>query len=229
MRLRAPRCQGAERDRIAQRLGWRDCVLPGPTRRPAHGVYGAGLQLQSQCRAPVIAMSRVRPQAHSARAVQRYADDSIEIRHVAMPTQLRADAIFGNHCMVELPGRNATPLGNPFAKRKEERWDRARGQQFVVAKIVASTKARDAPLRGPLFIVCLFEGQSPNRFEQRPFLGSTEKILSVDEALWQNVFEQLCLGHRPTYNGLGAVKAGYSRAVCMPGSRGYVTCSPQLL
>lgn len=84
-------------------------MLPIPARLFLKPVDRAGRELESdRFLAP---RRRITPEPHAARGEQRYPYHPLELRHVAMPAELRPGPVFGNQRVRELVGEAAGPGG----------------------------------------------------------------------------------------------------------------------
>jgi len=91
--IAAARAQG---DRIAQRLGRRDAVLPVPARGAGQHIRGARRQREIEHVGGFRVQRRIAPQPHAGGTQQAHADDALERRHVAMPAEWRARRVLGD-------------------------------------------------------------------------------------------------------------------------------------
>src|SRR5215217_7544683 len=94
-----PECP--ERDRVAQLLGGRDRVLPGPPRRAGQHVAGPGIEPHLP-HPPAVARPAL--EAHAAAAAERHTDHRPERRGVAVPADRGARRIALHEDLDELLG-----------------------------------------------------------------------------------------------------------------------------
>src|SRR5579872_6834321 len=114
-RIRALLCQRAERDRVAQRRNGRHAVLPPPASLAEETVNRAAFQLDGDGFGA--RLGRVGSKAHPTGGKKRDADDQLEVRHIAMPTELGAGRILGDEGVGQALWRATGPARGAGAQR----------------------------------------------------------------------------------------------------------------
>jgi hypothetical protein len=143
----------AKRDGIARGFRRRDVVLPAPACLSAHKVHRPSFNIERPAvRVPAF-LRWIRPQEHAAVATERDSDNHLEVRNIAVPTQLSGGAVLCDKRVHELYGRNSRPTRDTFPQRMQELGNRTCGKKFTTREVIAAAIAYNAPFRGvdPVF------------------------------------------------------------------------------
>src|SRR6185436_3902509 len=125
-----------EGDRVTQFLRRRDAVLPAPARLVAQDIRRARLQLKRENLFAPFRFPRIRTEADARCTAQRDADDQLEVRNVAVPTERRTWRVLRDQRLHEILRCNTGPLRSTRAQRCEKFRNRRRGVRLLMREVV---------------------------------------------------------------------------------------------